>query len=115
MAAATGGAFDAVGTAALFGAVAGGLSVLFAFFDGLTVALMALLMAAWLSERGRAARAARGPTPVTLIALGSWGAGWVGFLGHLPSTVHLHALLLGASGLPLWWESRLRPAAAGAT
>jgi TctA family transporter len=115
MAAATESSFDAVGTAALFGAVAGGLSVLFPFFDGLTAALMALLMAAWLGDRSRATRTFHGPTPVTLGALASWGAGWVDFLGHLPAVDHLHALLLGAAGLPLWWESRMNRASAGAT
>lgn len=109
------GSFDAVGTAALFGVVAGGLSVLFPFFDGLTAALMALLMAAWLGDRARTSRAGYGPTPVTLAALASWGAGWVGFLGHLPAVVPLHALLLGVAGLPLWWEARRRAASAGAS
>lgn len=115
MAAPAEGSFDPVGSAALFGAVAGGLSVPFPFFDGLTAALMALLMAAWVADRGLARRPVHRPTPATLAALGSWGAGWVGFIGHFPAIVHLHALLLGAAGLPLWWEARTRGASAGAT
>lgn len=94
---------DAVPAAALFGAVAGALSVRFAYFDGLTAALAALLLLAWLIEPRRARRGRSGSLPPRLVALLAVGAGWVAFLAGPPALAPVRGLLLGLVGLPLWF------------
>lgn len=97
------GPLDPVPAAALFGLVAGLLSVRFPYFDGLTAAMAALLLLAWGLDRrpgrGRWAGALPPRWAGGLIA----GVGWLLFLAGPPALLPFRGALLGLVGLPLWW------------
>lgn len=93
---------DPVPAAALFAAIAGGLSVPYAYFDGLTAALAALLALACAIERRGSRRRWAGPIPAGAIVWAIAIAGWVAFLGDPPALRAVRGLLLGVTGVPLW-------------
>ena len=96
---------------ALFGALAGGISVVLPYFDGLVAALGALLVAAHVLH----ARARPGSVDILPVrAYASWlalAAGWVVFLLAPHALDAVRGLALGLSGLPvgLWTRSERDP------
>ncbi|HYK94002.1 MAG TPA: hypothetical protein VEY07_08195 [Thermoplasmata archaeon] len=96
----------------LLGVLAGGLSVLLPYFDGLTAALGALLIVSLLAAaRPRRLRSILQSSPALLAAI-ALAAGW-GFFLLAPSLVSsVRGLALGLGGVPaglgvgLPWRSR---------
>lgn len=93
---------DPIPAAALFAAIAGLLSFRFAYFDGLTAALAALLVVAWATSRPRRRGSWAGPIPPVAVGLAVVGLGWALFLLLPPPATALRGVVLGVTGLPLW-------------
>ncbi len=96
---------DPVPVAALFGAVAGLLSVAFPFFEGLTAALSALLLVSRLYRLPYDRGPARSPWR-TGGAVAAAGLGWAAFFGAPAALAPVRGLLLGGAGVLFWWWTR---------
>ncbi|HEY6238843.1 MAG TPA: hypothetical protein VIZ68_06635 [Thermoplasmata archaeon] len=104
---------DSLDAAGGFGALAGALSVVLPFFDGLTMTLAALVVGTSLLRWARARSAGRTDqldAAQFLLGLGSALAGWGVFLAAPPVFGAVRGLVLGLTVLPLWWLERRRPA-----
>lgn len=103
---------DAVRVASLFGAVAGVLSLVDPYFNGLAVALAGLLLLAALRRRRGQASPPRLPWETHLPAV-VVGIGWIFFLAGPAGLAPLRGLVLGLAGLPLGWPKRPAARAGG--
>ena len=104
-------AMDPLDASGAFGALSGVLSVVLPYFDGLTMALAALVVGIALLRWTRG-RFGGGPGSSDadrfLLALVSAIVGWAVFL-EAPSTLaSIRGLVLGGAILPLWWLERRR-------
>ncbi len=97
---------DPVRVSAIFGAIAGALSLAVPFFDGLTVALSALLVAIRLGRS--VGEGARSKVPVVRIAsaLAAMAVGWGFFLGAPAPLAGVRGAGLGLAGVLFWWGAR---------
>lgn len=107
---------DLVEASGLFGALAGGLSVLLPFFLGLATTLSVLLIAGGLLRvaEGRRATSDRRPRwrPYVIafaVAIGAWAL----VLAHPENLARFTGAILGAGGVPLWRAARRAPAFGG--
>ena len=91
---------EPVRSAGLFGALAGALSVVDPYFDGLTVALAALLLLGWLLRRPSRKPIAGEGIPGWLAGT-ALAIGWFVYLASPPELAVFRGLALGLAGLPL--------------
>ena len=99
---------DPATTATFFGATSGVLSVLFPFFDGLTVALAALLLLAGVRRHRTGSTGATDGRALHLLCAGCLAAGWGLFLFAPGSLAPVRGLALGLAGLPYGWRLHRR-------
>ncbi|MCI4335868.1 MAG: hypothetical protein L3K17_01535 [Thermoplasmata archaeon] len=93
---------DPIPPAALFALVAGGLAIAYPYFDGLTVALAALLAISWIVRRPASSLQRSLRLPPRILAGAVAAVGWAFFLAGPPAFDAVRGALLGVSGLPLW-------------
>ena len=103
---------DVVDAATVFGLLGGGLSLFFPFFQGLTVALVALALVGWLTRfsgaraNQTAGSAASPRRPLPVVSLSLLGAGWVAFLAVPVFWSFPRGAVLALSLVPLSWFER---------
>jgi hypothetical protein len=100
---------DPIPPAALFGLVAGALAVIYPYFDGLAVALAALLLLSWIVRRPAPSIVRGLGLPPRAVALLAVAAGWGLFLLDPPHLEAARGLVLSVGGLPLWLWFRIDP------